>query len=299
MPVNAEEYLRDFCSENCVEWLKYIIYSVIQEKEPLSEVKGEMIADCLLNDKSFPEIIDVSVGNFIYSGMTIKELVHHSGVNALLPEQTIKFCDDATVLFGLNGSGKSGYFRIFHEIIGGKQEKAILANIYADINTPFSASLVYKLGNETKTLKWNGQRACPDFYHCKVFDSCYVASLLSKREIDETIVMPLGLNLFPKINQSLEGIKNVIARKKDNIISSKERIDSTLFTDENKSLFNEHELSEASAQKIRSFLTFTDAREQDLKTLAIEISNLEQADSKDTIKLEEQKRDISPFPPSR
>jgi predicted ATPase len=50
-------------------------------------------------------------------------LEHIQGVNALKQNQTIKFNNSVTILYGLNGAGKSRYFKILNEIVGGNQKK--------------------------------------------------------------------------------------------------------------------------------------------------------------------------------
>jgi hypothetical protein len=44
--------------------------------------------------------------------VTLTQLTHHRGVNALAPEQTVAFGDRLTVVYGQNAAGKSGYTRV-------------------------------------------------------------------------------------------------------------------------------------------------------------------------------------------
>ena len=55
----------------------------------------------------------------------LQKLTHVKGVNALIPNQSVILSPACTVMFGLNGTGKSGYFRIIHELAGGIKSKNI------------------------------------------------------------------------------------------------------------------------------------------------------------------------------
>lgn len=55
--------------------------------------------------------------------ISISKLEHISGVNALASNQLIKFCPDVNIVYGLNGTGKSSYFRILNEVVGGSKHK--------------------------------------------------------------------------------------------------------------------------------------------------------------------------------
>src|SRR5262245_41447159 len=44
--------------------------------------------------------------------ITLRQVTHHRGVNALAQEQTVQFGPQLTVVFGHNAAGKSGFTRI-------------------------------------------------------------------------------------------------------------------------------------------------------------------------------------------
>ncbi|MGC8000652.1 AAA family ATPase, partial [Salmonella enterica] len=85
----------------------------------------------------------------------IKQLIHKSGVNALAENQKIKFNSQVNVIYGLNGSGKSSYFRILNEMLGGENQTPIRPNIYRKDNEPVSVELKYLFRGAEKTAIWN------------------------------------------------------------------------------------------------------------------------------------------------
>ena len=103
-------------------WVKELCYQTI-------------IRDGLLDTASLQNVFDVfmSGGPSITAEPTIEGdneplylcgLKHISGVNRLKDYADIKFCDEGiTLLYGTNGSGKSGFFRIqCHGYVAGRRD---------------------------------------------------------------------------------------------------------------------------------------------------------------------------------
>ena len=129
MKRNAKEYLKEFASSQPL-WLKALIYEIIKTNGDISDTRKQEIFSCLKDDTELsidePNIDDSNLDSEIH----IISLEHVEGVNALKQKQIIKFHRDVTILYGLNGAGKSSYFKILNEIVGGNQKKEILSNIY-------------------------------------------------------------------------------------------------------------------------------------------------------------------------
>ena len=128
---HAKDYLSEFAN-NKPEWLKVLIKDAIETNGSIEELRINEIFDNLLNGTPLQvQTHNLSSAQQSSQKLLFESLTHISGVNALCENQTIKFSPDVTVLYGLNGSGKSGYFRILNEVCGGNQKKEILCNIYA------------------------------------------------------------------------------------------------------------------------------------------------------------------------
>ena len=54
----------------------------------------------------------ISISGGLGAAVSLVSITHHSGVNALAPEQTIAFGPRLVVVYGANTAGKSGYTRI-------------------------------------------------------------------------------------------------------------------------------------------------------------------------------------------
>ncbi|MBS1848154.1 MAG: AAA family ATPase, partial [Actinobacteria bacterium] len=67
-------------------------------------------------------------------------------VNALIDGETLTFGGDGlTIIYGDNGSGKSGYARLLKNMIKTRHEEVVLANVFEDGGDTPSAELVYTI----------------------------------------------------------------------------------------------------------------------------------------------------------
>ncbi len=204
--VHAKDYLSEF-SKNKPEWLKALIKDAIETNGSISETRLNEIFDNLLNNTPIQAPTNqLSPAQQSSEKLLLESLTHVSGVNALCEDQTIKFSQDVTVLYGLNGSGKSGYFRVLNNMAGGVY-KEIRPNIYANDGERknLNVSIKYKVGNSSKNCNWTDSHTkLPEFHGIKVFDTSYLNGLLQTKNPDETIIYPLGLHLFGYIAKVLD-----------------------------------------------------------------------------------------------
>lgn len=125
MSTNAYEYLMEYAEDKkCNQWISKVIKIFIEEAGKLSEEsQTKLIAD-LLEEEEFvincSKIVNISSRE---NTISISKLEHISGVNALARNQLMKFCPEVNIVYGLNGTGKSSYFRILNEVVGGSKHK--------------------------------------------------------------------------------------------------------------------------------------------------------------------------------
>lgn len=286
---HAKDYLSEFAN-NKPEWLKALIKDAIETNGSIEESRINEIFDNLLNGTP------LQVQNCILSPaqqssqkLLFESLTHISGVNALCENQTIKFSPDVTVLYGLNGSGKSGYFRILNEVCGGNQKKEILLNIYAleADRKAISVEIKYLQGANHKTLNWNNSnRAFPDFNGIKVFDSSYLNGLLVSRTPDEAVVYPLGLHLFSYIAQIMDSFS-----KRLDLLATTERGNLPIINTENlsndlKDAFNQKkDIDIAKRNEIKGKYSFSEADNESLLIKQSTLTKLQQTNYEDKISL--------------
>lgn len=295
MKKNAKVYLKEFANDKA-NWLKALIFEVIESNGDISDNKKNEILEGLKDGKILtvnePNIDDNNSGEEIH----LVSLEHAKGVNALKQNQTIKFHRDVTILYGLNGAGKSSYFKILNEIVGGNQKKEILSNIYLDDQPSVidvKVTLKEKVGQD-KTVNWDGSiRAIDLFNRCKVFDSSYLNGLLAIRKADATLIQPFGLNLFSYLVNMLDEFKHELNNATDKKRLEKPLLELKNFSEKIKYSFENHNISEDVKKQIESLFVFSDDDAKKLEDTEKELSDLKQINIQDKIKLKtNDKKDI-------
>src|ERR1019366_7012312 len=96
-------------------------------------------------------------------------------VNALAEGETLSFDKSGlTVVYGDNGSGKSGYIRILKKVCRARSPKdeKIVPNIYASKTGPQKAAIDFSVDGQNKSGSWlNGKPGDPLLSSVSVFDS--------------------------------------------------------------------------------------------------------------------------------
>lgn len=284
----AEDYLLEFINdEKCNKWTEKLISAFLSGKkeEYITPLANELLGIGVC------DISDLNIENRVcaISNVWIKELIHNAGVSALAENQKIKFCSSINVIYGLNGTGKSSYFRILNELIGGKRETPILPNIYISDSMSVSVSLKYFINNSDRNITWNGEgRGIDDLLPIRVFDSKYNESMLKKRESDELVVQPYGLGIFEEISDYI----SEIALKAETIIDSEEaalpNISWTNVSEEMQQLFEKESFSDDELTQVRAlFEKLSDIDfDREIESLNDEISKLRIANPKERLERE-------------
>jgi hypothetical protein len=135
-------------------------------------------------------------------------------VNRIVGNQVLKFAPNGvTVVYGDNGSGKSGYSRVLKRACRARdQDENVLPNQFLPTNqqgTP-EAAFEVEVSGTRKTLKWANSQAAPDdLAAISVFDSrCARAYLDAEQDVAHMpygldVVETLGNTVLPKLSERL------------------------------------------------------------------------------------------------
>ncbi len=245
------------------EWARYIVRNVIDNKAPLD---GESTATAYklflqengLEERTLPDeplLIASNADAETIVPLTITSLSDVTGVNALGTGNTIEPDPHLTILFGENGTGKTGYSRIFKALAESRTvDKEILGNIAHTQPEAMSATVKYRLGdNDEQRYIWRGEKGVLPFTRMSIFDSRAV-----KLHVDDNLdytYTPAALVLFDHI---MDGMKAVQNTAKENAGAPSTVIDDILYRfDKNTSVY----------QHIASLSAATDLAH--LKTMAV------------------------------
>ncbi len=153
---------------------------------------------------------DVPTNATSASSVTLLGIRNPKHVNALSCNQSLRFHENGiTVIFGNNGSGKSGYTRILKSVCRARSAEDILHNVYDQKPAePASATLTYKVGAvEQPHFHWTSgttQHSC--LSSVSVFDS--KCALIHVDEKNEAAYIPQPLRILKELSDICRRFKS-------------------------------------------------------------------------------------------
>lgn len=136
--------------------------------------------------------------------VVLKGIANVENINRLASKAGMTFCPkNLTVIYGRNGSGKSGFVRILRTACRTRIENAstlrVLADVYGNSTGPQSAEVLVEVNGVEKTVTWvPGMAADPDLMHISVFDSA--SAQLYVDGGNQIRFLPFGLALPHRLN---------------------------------------------------------------------------------------------------
>ena len=136
--------------------------------------------------------------------IALKGIVNVDGVNRLVSKASIAFSPRAlSVVYGRNGSGKSGFVRILRTAcrtrINNPAKLKVLADVYGDGGEMQTAEIVIDDGTGDFAVQWTpGMAAVPQLMQVSVFDT--TSAQLYVDEGNQIRFLPFGLALLHRLN---------------------------------------------------------------------------------------------------
>ena len=207
---------------NIVSWLK-------RQENWLQEVAIKILEKDNLDDSDIEELVGyiksqegrevstdrtfTNLENDITTVSTLRltSICDISNIDALSPRTPLAFDDkNIVVVYGGNGSGKSGYTRILKKICGKANAIELQTNVYNPTTTSGECTIKYLLNEEEHSEKWiANSNAIENIRSLDIFDADTAKIYLS--QANEATYIPKQLILFErmvlvsnKIKQKLE-----------------------------------------------------------------------------------------------
>lgn len=208
------------------------------------------------------------------------------GVNALTPKKPLEFGKgNITIVYGNNGSGKSGYVRLLKHICGARETGTLHRNVYNPGSGVQKACISFEQDGVAKTHTWSEQGICADLNSVDIFDTSFGKVFVSSE--DEVSYEPPVLSFFSslilaceKVALALDIETNRHHSKKPNIPADKK------VTPEG--IWYEAISAKTSTQDIEKHCTFGSADETEIQTLQQRLA--EQAPAEKAKQLKKQKQ---------
>lgn len=289
---HAKDYLLEFAANaNTSGWLRDLIIRTVVSNGDLSEEDLAQTAEKLKANAASSLTMPAGDTGDTATVIRLTKLIHHNGVNALAAEQTIAFSPDVTLLYGHNGTGKSGYFRVLNEIVGGSRQLPVYGDVFSASQSPVNVELQYTMNGTPQTLHWNNEgRAIAPLTQTSVFDSGYTQLLLNRRSADSAIVRPMGLHLFTALTTAMDSIKARLAAESDVVRRSLPQIRQDNLSQEVRNVLNQVDFSAVQKRSVVSHYEMSEALQRKLDDCETAYKQLSAANYDDKIKLVQSER---------
>jgi len=210
------------------------------------------------------------------------------GINALAPKKPLEFGKgNLTVIYGSNGSGKSGYVRLLKHVCGARETGTLYCNVFKPDSTVQKACISFEQDGIPKTHIWPEQGISDELNCVDIFDNSFGKVFVSSE--DEVSYEPPVLSFFSSLIVACEEVATALdtevnrhQSKKPNIPADKK------ITPEG--IWYEAISAKTSTYDIDKHCTFGSADETEMQTLQQRLA--EQAPSEKVKQLKKQKQHI-------
>lgn len=210
------------------------------------------------------------------------------GVNALKPGTQIDFAPRVTVVFGENGSGKSGFVRALKRAAGVRTAEDILPDVWKGKRVSPSATFVVTVGESTRVVEWKNEFGSSPLKRASVFDTR--GARLHIEEDLTYVYTPGELTLFPLVQTAIERVRAEL----DRAITARTPGPNTLLASFNhaSSIYPIIETLDAKTdiEEVRRYALLPEGIESTIETLNTEIMALRSSNTHDELKRAQNRR---------
>lgn len=146
--------------------------------------------------------------------VSLVSIKNPTGINALADQQELSFeTSDLTVIYGDNGSGKSGYVRILKSACRSRDTKfKIHRNLKDNTNTPQSAEICFRRGESIEQFNWiYGGKPHNDLSSVSIFDSR--SANIHVENTNEVAYIPRPMRMLEALANASDRIKIILDTK--------------------------------------------------------------------------------------
>lgn len=213
LPMETLEAEVNKFAEGLPYWAKFLAKKILSgnaiSEDDIDTSYSYLLEQLKLKDET--ECLEISIdynaentGNY-KPDLLFTNLANVEGVNALTENQTIEFSPNLTIVYGANGSGKSGYVRLLKKVFYSKSPENILPNVYQeDVNKPVNAKFTFKSNNDETSLEY-ADKDNAEFRQFAVFDGKGLFKQLAEK--NEFEFRPAGLSFFADYTNAINRVE--------------------------------------------------------------------------------------------
>ena len=212
--------------QSLADWQRYIVSYAVRHgtltNERIEEAYRIFLREKGLDygDVELPSVPNSVTGRAAKEGksLTLRAINSMQNVNAIPKSSEVTFGPQLTIIYGHNGTGKSGFARVISCACFSRSNPKIIRNIYDDdtIDTPATARFVVSRGNgPDEDIAFTDGDENDDLKRVSVFDSSVARIHLAKE--NELGFQPAGFDVFDETFRAV----GLLAQKLETYTSAK------------------------------------------------------------------------------
>ncbi|MCG5531187.1 hypothetical protein LRD18_09955, partial [Halorhodospira halochloris] len=211
------------------KWLQQAASRLLERRRLVDEDVDALFDKCLREVDSEDATAAASFPTDVFhaqsgSRLRLRSIGNVRGINALAPRTPLDFGpDNMAVVYGGNGSGKSGYVRILKHLCGARNPETLHPNVFSADGAPQAADITYESDDQERQVSWStndGVQA--DLRPVDIFDTeCGRMYLEGDSEVTYE---PPALVFFSELIAVCEQISRRIDGKLGNLVSKKPKM---------------------------------------------------------------------------
>lgn len=218
-------------------------------------------------------------GSGKHQPIVLKGIANVENVNRLASKASLTFCPSAlTVIYGRNGSGKSGFVRILRTACRTRVENPaklkVLADVYGTTNGPQTADILIDAGAGDIAIQWSaGNTASPQLMQVAVFDTA--SAQLYVDGGNQIRYLPFGLALPHRLNAVCLKLKEKLDAERLGQVGNKVSLTAIAFSVQRETkaqLFNKSLSMATTDAQIEAATTFSDTDQHRLVKITFALS---------------------------
>lgn len=203
------------------EWLVSSINLLFKNNRPFTQSEINDLADnCIQEAKSKKGKTKIDKKAFsTYFGtntnkgtVQLKSLSNIKGINNLNPKEPLELSsDNITIVYGRNGSGKSGYVRILKKACGARKSEDLLCDVFKGKESQECDFEIIKNG-KTEKINWKPENQIEnDLKTIDIFDTSSGISYVM--ENNEVTYEPPVLKFLTYLSDTSDKVNNIVIEK--------------------------------------------------------------------------------------
>lgn len=207
-------------------WLQTAAKQLIDNKRLPNEGElAELVRLCKLEaaKQSDPGFLKVAPGAFsagaVQRVVRLEEVTQVFGVNAIKPGASLPFgTGSLTVIYGQNGSGKSGFARLLKQLCGSRSRDEIRPNVFNDEEHACSAQCRITIDGNSRDINWHpGAEPHAMLKYAQVFDSKAATQYMGRTE---SSYEPSSMRFISMLIQISGMVSDELGREKGKLVSA-------------------------------------------------------------------------------